>query len=134
MSHKTINAALSVHLKSLGYPVEFENKNFDPTKGDAYLSEAYLPATTALPSIDKKGTRDYQGIYQVTVYAARDKGKAEAYTISEQVAKLFEPLTRITRDGITVEINDEPQQIGAFPVGDRFAIPVSVNWRALIKP
>lgn len=132
MSHKDINAALSKHAQALPYPIAFENGS-SPDKSGIYIEEGYIPATTNIPSIDRRGIRDYRGIYQLVVYAPRDKTKGDAFSAADAISKHFRPITRLVRNGVTVEINNEPQQAGGFVVGDRFAIPVSIDFRALVR-
>lgn len=132
MSHQVINAALALHLKALGKPTAYENATFEPTAGVLYLREAMLPAPTTNIGIALGSTRDYRGIYQVTVLAPRDAYKAAGYAAADEVSAHFARGLKLTTSS-TIVLVMQNTIAPAFVSGDRWAIPVSIEYRALIK-
>lgn len=129
MSHRKINAALSLHLSTLSYSIAYENAPFTPATG-LYLSENYLPATTSEVGIETGSTDDYTGLYQINVHAPRDGYKFEAYTVADEVAATFSRGTVLANEDITVRVQ-RVSQSSPLNDGDRFVIPVTVDWRSL---
>jgi hypothetical protein len=128
MSHRKINAALSVQISGTSYSVAYENASFTPPAG-LYVMEAYLPAKTAHVGMATGSTDDYKGIYQVTVMAPKDGYKLEGYTAADSIAATFSRGTVLTYDGVTVRV-EEASIAPPLPDGDRFAIPVTIEWRS----
>lgn len=131
MSHQIINAALAERLKLLGKPTAYENAAFEPVAGVLYLRENMLPIQTANIGIALGSTRDYRGIYQVTVMAPRDGYKAVGYAAADEVAAHFARGMKLVKSGVTVLVMQNTIA-PAFVTGDRWAIPVSIDYRALI--
>lgn len=78
------------------------------------------------------GTTIQQGIYQVTVMSPKDSGKFGAINMANAVRDHFRAQRRLSKDGTTVTISTVV--IGPpLITGDRFALPVSINWLAPIR-
>ena len=131
MSHRKISAALSTHLSTMvGIPsVAWENAPFEPVSGAIYLAESYLPATTAPVGIADDSSDQFVGVYQVSVFARSDMYKLDAHTLADSVIEHFARGSTVLYEGQAVRIESSsiaPSQLD----GDRFIIPVSINWRS----
>lgn len=129
MSNISISAALASHLSTLDIPTQYENAPFTPAAGELYLAESLIPTSNIPMSIVAGGSNSSEGIYQVLVYSMAGETKGAGFAVADQVEALFERGTRLTHDGITVTILRVERNAG-FMSGDRFAIPISVYYRA----
>jgi hypothetical protein len=129
MSNSTVAAALSARLATLSLPTQWENSSFTPSASQTYLAEAFLPATTTAVGIASTSSDELAGIYQVTVLSPRGGTKGPGRATAEQVIAAFPRGLRLTRSGITVTIL-RTSMGPALMQGDRWAIPVSIDYRA----
>lgn len=127
MIHRKIAAALADKLSTLALPTQYENSKFSPVAGQVYIAEKFLPGDTLAVGLAQ--TDDYGGIYQVTIMAPKDGGKGAALGTAQSVGNAFPRGLRMIREGVQVTIL-QTSQGPSFDVGDRYAIPVSVRWRA----
>lgn len=132
MSDKAINTALALHLQDLGLPVAFENAPFTPVDGQVYLREFHLPAETTPVGNAAETSDDHRGIYQVTVMAPADAYKDIGLTAAEQVKAHFVRGRTLIRDGVSIRV-ERVYSSPAIPSGSRWAIPVSIRYRAFVK-
>lgn len=132
MSHSKINTALALRLKALNLPTAYENAPFTPTNGELYLRENHLPVPPLTPTLESDGFQDNAGIYQVSVMAPAGEYKKKGFDTAEQVRAHFVRGLVLTESGVKVKI--ERASVGpALTVGDRFMIPVSVQYRSVIQ-
>ena len=131
MSHRKISAALSTHLSTMpSLPsVAWENAPFDPVAGTVYLSENYLPATTTEVGLADDSSNQFIGVYQISVHASAGAYKLEAQTLADSVVAHFSRGTLLTYDAQNVRI-EVSSIANAIQDGDRYMIPVSINWRS----
>ena len=129
MSEATAAAALAARLATLAIPTQYENAPFVPLAGQTYLAEAFLPAERQAVGLAK--TDAIVGVYQVAVMAPKDGTKGPGYTTAKLVSALFPRGLRIARDGVTVTIM-QCSQAPAMTMGDRWMVPVSVEFRAIV--
>ena len=130
MSNASIRAALATRLNTLDLPTAWENKNFTPPAGQVYVAEALLPNETLSVGVSSTSSDNFGGIYQVLVHAPAGAGKGAAVTVAEQVVAAFPKGASLTYGGVTVRILRASQN-PALMNGDRYAIPVSITYRAL---
>lgn len=130
MSNAAIRAALATQLNTIGIPTAWENSNFKPTAGQVYLSEALLPNETLSVGVSSASSDNFGGIYQVLVYAPAGGGKGAAVAAAEQVVGAFPKGASLTYSGVVVRVLRASQN-PALIDGDRYVIPVSINYRAL---
>lgn len=141
MSHKIVNAALASRLKTMGLPTHFENAQFTPVSGTLYLSEAYLPADTDSVGVAFDSSREFRGIYQVSVMAPRDAAKGAGLTVAQQVQDHFDRRTFLDASGAKVSMTspakvvhcERVDQFSALLSGDRWMIPVRVRFRGFFR-
>lgn len=129
MSNQKIAAALATRLNTLSLPTQWENTPFTPTAGQVYVSEALLTGPTLSVGVANSSSNEFGGIYQVTVYAPLGGTKGAGLDVAQDVADAFTKGLKLTYGGLTVTIL-RTSQAPAFPSGDRWAIPVSVTYRA----
>lgn len=133
MSHVKINTALALRLKALNLPTAYENAPFTPTNGVMYLRENHLPVPTLTPALESDGFEDYAGIYQVSVMAPAGEYKKKGMDTADQVRAHFARGLVLVESGVKVKI--ENASVGpALTSGDRFMVPVSVRYRAVVQP
>lgn len=131
MSLTKIGAALSSKLATLNLPTAWENSRFKPTAGQVYLAESLIAGNTIAVGIAAQASDEFGGVYQVLVYAPADTSKGIARSTADAVAAAFVRGDRLVYEGVTVTIQSTSQGAG-FMSGDRFAVPVSVSYRAFI--
>ena len=129
MSNQAIAAALATQLNTLDLPTQWENAPFTPTAGVVYVAEALLTGPTLSVGVGSTSSNEFGGIYQVTVYAPLGGTKGAGLAVAQDVADAFTKGLKLTYDGLTVIIL-RTSLAPAFPSGDRWAIPVSVTYRA----
>ena len=129
MSNQAIAAALATQLNTLDLPTQWENAPFTPTAGVVYVAEALLPGPTLSVGLAGASSDEFGGIYQVTVYAPLGGTKGAGIAVAKDVADAFPKASQLTYDGVTVIVL-RTSQGPAFTSGDRWAIPVSVTYRA----
>jgi hypothetical protein len=129
MSNQSITAAMATRLSGLSLPTQYENSAFTPVAGQVYVAEALLTGPTLPVGIAVQSSDEYGGIYQVTVFAPLGGTKGPGQTVAKQVADRFPRGLTLTRDGIKIVVLRASQGPG-FVSGDRWAIPVSINYRA----
>ena len=130
MSNAAIRAALATQLNTLGIPSAWENDKFKPTAGQVYLDEKLLPNQTLSVGISSNSSDNFGGIYQVLVYAPAGGGKGPAVAAAEQVVGAFPKGASLTYSGVTVRVLRASQNPSLID-GERYVIPVSINYRAL---
>lgn len=129
MSNQAIAAALATQLNTVDLPTQWENAPFTPPAGEVYLAETLLPGPTLSVGVSGTSSNEFGGIYQVTVYAPLGGTKGAGLGAAQAVAEAFPKALQLTYDGITVIVL-RTSQAPAFASGDRWAIPISVTYRA----
>lgn len=132
MSLRKISKALSLRLFDLGYATAYENAPFNPQANEIYLRESILPARTVEVGIESGSTDNFSGIYQVSVNAPRDGHKTDAQTAVEAVEAHFVRGTVVAAEGVEVRVY-RTYASAAIEQGDRYVVPVSIEYRALVK-
>lgn len=125
-----INKALDKRLDSMsgGYPIAWENTPYSPTLETVYLRPTLLPANSA--GFNVKGTTDsHQGIYQIDIYASKDKGKSEIYSAVSVISAHFARGLQLTESSEQVVIG--PLSISPMRIDEAWAVvSVSVRYRS----
>jgi hypothetical protein len=126
-----IGAALSTQLATLALPTAWENSRFKPTAGQVYLAESLIAGNTLAVGVAIQASDEFGGIYQVLVYSPTDAGKGIGRATADTVAAAFVRGDRLVYDGVTVTILST-SQAGGFISGDRWVVPISIKYRALL--
>ncbi|TWI69058.1 uncharacterized protein DUF4128 [Pseudoduganella lurida] len=134
MSDPRIRAALDTQLMTLpdSPRVAWQNEDFTPTAGQAYLEAWLLPARNQSANI-RSTTTVHRGVYQVNVCCPQGDGTGPAETISAQLQALFDPTAPpLEFAGVPVRITRKPD-VGQ-PLDGRpgfFVIPVSISYESI---
>ena len=128
MSNQAIAAALAQRLALLNLPTAYENAPFTPVAGQTFIAENFLPVATQAVGIASNSSDNFGGIYQVTVHAPTGSTKGAGYAMAKQVQDHFPRGLVLTYQGQPVTIMQSSQG-PSFTDGDRWLVPVSVNYR-----
>jgi len=101
--------------------------------GVLYLRPTLLPAPTQQAGLGNTGLDEYQGIYQVDIFAAVGGGRASAEAQADLIGDHFKRGTSLTSAGTIVRLRDVSRTAGIVD-GDRFAIAISINYMAHTPP
>ena len=74
---------------NLGYPIAFENADFEPPEQGAWLSAHYLPVSNSSLMKDEFGLDEFAGIYQVSIYMPSGSGSGEAQRTADTIIQWF---------------------------------------------
>lgn len=129
MTTAAISEILATRLATLSIPIEPENGKYTPVAGTTYLRETMLGDFTQHRAVAGGARSNRTGLWQVTVMAAKDGTRKPGRMAAEQIEALFPAAWRGTKAGVTVAVRQTT--IGpSFVVGDRYAIPITVDWFA----
>lgn len=133
MSYTDISAALATQLNGLAgsYAIQFENQSFEPPADAAYLAESLNPTGVVPMAIASSGTESLEGFYQVLCYAPAGLNKGLAFSAADAVEAQFPRGLRLTHSTTTVAVL-RVERSGGFRSGDRFVVPISIYYRALV--
>lgn len=127
-------SALDAKLATLSSspPVAWENVSYEPVEGTTFIRPSNLPAGHAAVGMANSDTIRGAGIYQVDVFAPRDRGPGAALTIADNIAALFSRGTLLT-SGDTQVIVGVPTQDPAEPSGAWFRVAVLIPYDTLYR-
>lgn len=133
VSYTDISAAMATRLNGLAgsYAIQFENQNFTPPAGAPYLAESMNPTGVVPVALRSGGTDALEGFYQVLCYAPAGLNKGAAFAAADAVEGRFTRGLRLTHGSTTVVVLRAERNAG-FRSGDRFVVPVSIYYRALV--
>lgn len=133
MSQALIRAALEKHLIGMAQTLDtaFENATYTPKADVPFQKVNLLPAGTITNGHDGKTSRE-TGIFQITLMYPQNKGVSAAQARAELIRQRFAARTFLFEGGIRVEIDSKPSIASALIIGDRYAVPVSINYTALV--
>lgn len=127
MSTKAIYEGLRGRLNAMSGlpPVAYENQPYTPVTGTLFLRENLLPADIDALTVADGDSMQYNGIYQVTVFAPAGEGAATGRAMAESVALHFKRGTAVPGGRVLSVSIAAAQQDGGW-----YQIPVSINYRA----
>lgn len=133
MSYSNISAAMATRLNSLSgtFSIQFENANFSPPAGAVYLAESINPTGVVPVALRSGGTDSLEGFFQVLCYAPAGLTKGAALAAADAVEGQFQRGLRLTHGGTTVAVL-RAERNTSFLSGDRFVIPLSIYFRAMV--
>jgi hypothetical protein len=133
VSYTDVSAAMATRLSGVsgGYAIQYENQSFSPPAGAVYLSESLNPTGVVPVALRSGGTDALEGFYQVLCYAPAGLNKGAALAAAGAVEARFTRGLRLTSGGTTVSVLRVERSTG-FRSGDRFVVPVSVYFRAMV--
>ena len=112
-------------------PVAYENVQFSPVPNIPYQRVNMLPA---MPDNRIQGSANYfeRGVFQITLCYPQGVGPGAAEAQSQLLRTHFKRGTALLEAGLTVTITETPRVAPARLEGDRYEIPISVAFQALI--
>lgn len=114
--------------------VAWPNLVYRPKKGVSYLKPENGGRTRMPLGMGADGVQQWQGIYQVGVFAPRDTGELEQERLATKVMAAFpRGMTLSTVQAIDVKISHSTAP-APVPFGDWSNLPVSVYWFAVEPP
>jgi hypothetical protein len=130
-----ISHALDAHLGVMAAlpPVAWQNVSYAPVSGVLYLRPTLLPAPTRQAGLGDAGLDEYQGVYQVDVFAAVGGGREVAEAQADVIGDHFKRGTSLVRGTTSLRLRDVSRTAGTID-GDRFAISISINYLAYLPP
>ena len=134
MSIVSIRAALETKLNTItpALATVWENIGYTPVAGIAYQAAYILPADTENPTMGDDFHREL-GLFQVSLFYPVQAGTATAAARAELIKTAFKRGTSMVSGTVTVRINRTPS-IGQGRVdGDRWHIPVKIQYFADIQ-
>lgn len=131
MSYKLIRDALESQLATLagGIPIAWENKQYNPKIGTAFLRVNLLPGKTQNPSFGGIHNREV-GVFQVAVTFPVGNGSAAAANWAETIRQGFARGSTFTSSSVVVRILRHPSVAPPLPSPDWFVIPVLITYQA----
>jgi len=133
VSYTDVSAAMATRLSGVsgGYAIQYENQSFNPPAGAVYLSANLNPTGVVPVALRSGGTDALEGFYQVLCYAPAGLNKGAALAAAGAVEARFTRGLRLMSGGTTVAVLRVERSTG-FRSGDRFVVPVSVYFRAMV--
>jgi len=127
-----IQAALDARLAGLSGlpPVAWENVNYEPTEGDAWIRPTNLPSGAQSVGIATGQSIRTRGFYQIDIFTPAGNGPGAALTLADQIADHFSYGLRLTRGG-SVAVLGTPVQDPASASGAWFRVAVIVPYDVL---
>lgn len=129
MSQSLIKIALEKRLATLtpALATAYENVNYIPVTGTPYQRVNLLPATPENPTIGGNYHLEL-GIFQVTLCYPQGTGSATAKARAEAIKALFPRGLNLTESTTSLTITRTPAIAPAFMDGDRYVIPISIQY------
>lgn len=133
MSHQLIQAALEKKLAAISPALStaYENVPFTPVQGTPYQRINLLPNATQDRAISAD-VRECVGLFQVSLCYPVGSGRGAAQARADAIDAAFKPVQRLTEGVLKVEITRSAQVAAGFVDGDRWIVPVTVEYRAFI--
>lgn len=135
MSLASVKIALETAVKvGLGtFPVAWENVKYSPpSDGGPYAAVFLLPATPENPTFGDAFHRDI-GLMQITLSYPVNGGAGRSYAKAEEIRDLFKRGYSFTSGGYTVIVAKTPTIGPGVTQGDRYVLPVRVQYFANIQ-
>lgn len=103
---KDIQAALDTRLSLLsgGTPVAWENVEYTPVKGTAYLRPTLLSTPSHL--MDLNSLQNNEGIYQIDLFYPTNNGVGDLLTKADQIYDHFKTDLTLVSNSTTVHVKE----------------------------
>jgi len=127
--YDSIRAALETKLSDVsGVPsIGWENLQFSPTTGQAYVKPRLLP-TRREPAVRGLNPQMYyQGIFRVECYVPEGNGPAAGDDLADKIIDAFEAATDVSYSGTIVSIRYAERESADID-GPFYMIPVNIGW------
>lgn len=130
--HSAILDALEVHYQTFEHDnvsvIGSVGRKVTPPAAGLWLEAALIRNTSLQPYIQHNAVVYERGIFQVGVCDRLNQGEVPSAEVAEAVAAHFKAGTKLTSEGITVEINRRPDVAQAVPFDTKIMTPVSIPY------
>lgn len=112
--------------------IAWEGAGYNPTPGTTYLEPLFFPGRPSQATLGPNGGQnEHTGIYIINVKAPAGDGWDAGGAIADNIADHFKRGTTLTYNGQKVRIRKSWVDVGTTQ-GDRYVVPVNVEWFAFI--
>lgn len=125
---KAFETRLDTWASAQSIDVAWENAEYDPSEGVAYVRAHLVPAQTKQLFLDQTG-RKYSGLFQVNLTMPIGTGAGAAEALVESLDSTF--AGSFEQDGVRITLLTPMSPAPALPVADRYVIPVSAEYRVV---
>ncbi len=131
MSLSVIRAALETKLNGItpAISTSWQNVAFTPVPGTPYQSAYLIPAEPDNPTLGDSHHREH-GIFQVSLFYPLQAGSGTAESRAELIKAAFARGQSMTSGSVTVRINKTPSIGNGRVDGDRWHVPVKIQYFA----
>jgi hypothetical protein len=124
-----LQAVVQTYATAHGLPVVWDNTEREAAHGEVVLLCSFLPARAVFATLGPTGADAKPGVYQVAVSTHRGRGPGLALQHADGLVAAFKR-QRLTVAGTTVH-SWRAWPAPGFDTGDRYVVPVSVEWTAI---
>lgn len=121
-----LQGVVNTYATAESLPVVWDNTERKPTHAEAFLACSFLPGKASGVTLGPDGADEKPGIYQISVHVHRGWGVGAALDHADALVAAFKR-QRLTVGGTTVHAFRAWPGPG-FEDGDRYVVPVSVQW------
>jgi len=123
-----VSAALDQQLKAMvGLPdTAWQNMGHTPVLKTLYLRPSLIPGDTLPDTIGAAGEDLNIGIYQIDVFAEAGESKDETMAMVDLIADQFKHGTKITYNGVTVEIKSVSVKVSTNNDDGWYQTPIEI--------
>lgn len=104
---------------------------FKPRDGVPYVEVAYMPNRNQNLFVGNAAPTRHLGIMQISVMYPIGEGRIPAIELAGAVAAAFPKGRRLTSNGVTVQIYEQPSVAPPMQEPDRVRVPVSIRYQAI---
>lgn len=127
---ETLFARVHSLAQTLGLPVAWPLRVFNPPDNSEWLEVRHFPNDTLSPFLAPNDEKHYQGILQVAVTARRGPS-IDLIRLNNLAAELVEGLRDgviLDGDGLRVKVTSQPSVAAVVEDNDKVFVPVSVPY------
>ena len=130
--HSAILNALSLHYADFEHDsvgvIGHVGIKVQPPSSGLWLEAALIRNVSLQPFLAHDATVFERGIFQVGVCDRPGLGEVRSSEVAEAVAAHFKAGTKLTDNGVTVQINRRPEVAAAVPFDTKIMTPVSIPY------
>lgn len=116
---------------NLGLPVSMPNVAYLEQNATPYLAATVMPNMADAVGIEFGSDINHQGLLQVSIFWPAGAGEIKPMQVASQIVAAFRRGAVISRNGLRVMFEQQPQVASPLSQADWFQVPVTARWRAL---
>lgn len=132
MSYKDIRAALESRLDTLSIELAWQNVDFSPTTGTAYIESRFIPTNRRPAVAGTNPQHRIEGLFQLLLHHPEGVGSGDSSDTLDEVIELFDSTTDISytnADTETIIVGIENAEArGSYSKSPWFVTPVNIAW------